>query len=396
MGRTGVLQDIRKMRFEEIYGRYRQKRLSSAEASDLLGVTERTFLRWRGRYEEEGLEGLSDGRLGRVSPRRAPAAEADRIERLYRERYQGWTVKHFHERAVERHDLDYGYTWTKSVLYSRGAVTPARKRSAHRKARPRKPMRGMLVHQDGSRHAWLAGRPPLDLIVTLDDATSEILSAFLIEEEGTLSSFRGLAEVIGRHGLFCVLYTDRGSHYFHTPKAGEKVDPHRPTQVGRALRQLGIRHIAAYSPEARGRSERLFGTLQDRLVKELADAGITGIEAANRFLAEVYIPRHNARFAVDPEQPESAFVPCAGTAVEEVLCWQEDRVVGRDNTVRFDSLVLQLPPDPARHHWVRATVQVRRYIDGRMALFYGPRPIARYDPDGQLVGRTKATKSEAA
>ena len=254
MGRTAVLQDIRMMRFEEIYGRYRQRRLSCAEASDLLGVTERTFLRWRVRYEEEGLEGLCDGRLGRVSPRRAPAAEAERIERLYRERYQGWTVKHFHERAVERHDLDYGYTWTKSVLYSRGAVTPARKRSAHRKARPRKPMRGMLVHQDGSRHAWLAGRPPLDLIVTLDDATSEILSAFLVEEEGTLSTFRGLAEVIGRHGLFCALYTDRGSHYFHTPKAGEKVDPHRLTQVGRALRQLGIRHIPAYSPEARGRS----------------------------------------------------------------------------------------------------------------------------------------------
>jgi transposase len=384
MTRTVVLQDVRRMRFEDVYSRYRRGRLSCSEAADLLGITDRTFRRWRGRYEAEGVEGLADGRVGRASPRRAPLSEADRIEGLYRERYQGWTVKHFHERACERHGLAYGYTWTKSVLYARGAVAPARRRSAHRKARPRKPMAGMMLHQDGSSHAWLAGQPACDLIVTLDDASSAILSAFLVEQEGTASSFRGLAEVIARHGLFCSLYTDRGSHYFYTPKAGEPVDRSRSTEVGRALAELGIRHIAAYSPEARGRSERGFATLQDRLTKELADAGITDMAAANRFLAEDYIPRHNARFAVAPELPDSAFVPYAGQ-LDEVLCWKQDRVVGRDNTVRIDTLVLQLPPDPARHHWVRATVEVRRYQDHSFALFHGPRRIARYDKAGRWI-----------
>jgi len=241
----------------------------------------------------------------------------------------------------------------------------------------------MMLHQDGSRFAWLDGQPQLDLIVTMDDATSTIYSAFLVEEEGTWSSLQGIRDVISRHGLFCALYTDRGSHYFYTPVAGEKVSKTVLTQVGRALRGLDIRHIGAYSPEARGRSERMFGTLQDRLVKELADAGIETIEAANRFIAETYLPAHNRAFMVEAAEPGTALVPWTRADLDEVLCQQEDRVVDHDNTVSFERLKLQLEPSPLRRHFVRVTVKVRRYADASIGVFYGPRCIGRYGPDGK-------------
>jgi transposase len=386
MGRTGVLQEIRMQRFEEIHDRYSKGRLSAAEAAEWLGVSERTFRRQRARYDEEGLSGLLDRRLGKVSPHRIGADEVDRVLDLYRTRYTGWTVKHFHERLVEKHGLTRSYGWTKSVLHAAGLVRPAVKRSAHRKKRPRRPVPGLMLHQDGSQHLWLATlEHPIDLIVTLDDATSQIYSAFFVEEEGTDSSFRALLDVFQAHGLPCSLYTDRGSHYFHTPEAGGKVDKTTLTQVGRALAQLGIEHIPAYSPEARGRSERMFGTLQGRLVHELADAGITTIAAANRFLAEDYLSRHNARFAVEASEPGSAFVTVSGVDLAEILCHQEERVVGRDNTVRFEGLVLQIPPSSWRPHFVKATVRVHRYPDGRLAIFHGPRCIARYDATGALL-----------
>jgi transposase len=386
MVRAEVLQEVRKMRFEEILSGHKAGRLSAFEAAQCLGCSERTFRRRRARFEAEGYDGLLDRRIGKVSPHRIAADEVERIVSLYRNRYAGWTVKHFHERAREKHGLTASYGWTKSVLHASGLVRPAPKRSAHRKKRPRKPLPGMMLHQDGSRHRWVPGLDQqLDLVVTLDDATSEVYSAFLVAEEGTASTFRALAEVIGRRGLFCSLYTDRGSHYFTTPAAGGKVAKEQPTQVGRALAQLGIRHIAAYSPEARGRSERLFGTLQDRLPKELADAGIATIEAANRYIAEVYLPAHNSRFQVDPAEPGSAFVPWVGGDLEEILCHQEDRVVGNDNTVRFERMTLQIPPSPLRPHYVKATVQVRRYLDDTLALFHGPRCLARYAADASAI-----------
>lgn len=371
------------MKFAEVYDRHRQGRLSGSEAAEWLGVSERTFRRLRCRYDAEGPVGLLDRRLGKVSPHRIGADEVERVVDLYRERYGGWTVKHFHERARERHGVTASYGWTKSVLHASGLVRPAAKRSAHRKRRPRKPLPGLMLHQDGSRHLWLPalGRQ-VDLIATLDDATSELYSAFLVEEEGTASTFRALAEVIDRQGLFCQLYTDRGSHYFHTPKAGQPVSRTTLTQVGRALAQLGIRHIGAYSPEARGRSERLFATLQDRLVKELADAGIETMAAANRFIAETYLPAHNRRFAVEAAEPGTALLPWSGGDLAEILCHQEDRIVGNDNTVTWGKLRLQIEPSPLRHHFVKATVQVRRYCDDTIALFFGHRCIGRYQPDG--------------
>jgi transposase len=374
------------MRFEGLLDRHERGELSQIEAAEMLGISERSFRRWRGRLREEGPEGLRDRRLGKPSSRRAAEAEIARMLGLYRERYADHTVKHFHEQLAKRHDYKLGYTVTKVHLHRAGLVAPAARRSAHRKKRPRRPLAGMLLHQDASRFAWLPGDArQRDLVVTLDDATSAIYSAFLVEEEGTASSFLGLGQVVERHGLFCALYTDRGSHYFHTPEAGGKVDKSKLTQVGRALAQLGIEHIAAYSPEARGRSERAFRTLQDRLPKELRLAGIGGIEAANRWLAEVYIPEHNARFAVAPEQPGSAFVADRAGAWREILCIQDERRVGNDNTVKWRRLCLQLPPSRLRPHFVKATVRVHEYPDRTLAVFLGPHRLADYDANGTAI-----------
>ena len=300
MRRTEALQGVRMAVFLNILNRWESAELNQEEAAELLGVSERTFRRWTRRYEEEGEAGLLDRRLGKASGKRVPVDRAEEVERLYRERYPGFTVKHFHEHLVKDHGFGWGYTWTKLHLQWMGVVGKAPRKGAHRRKRERRPLPGMMLHQDGSRHAWLEGQAPLDLIVTMDDATGTIYSAFLVEEEGTASTFRALKEVFGKHGLPMSLYTDRGAHYFHTPKAGGEIDRGHPTQVGRALEQLGVEHIGAYSPQARGRSERAFGTLQDRLVKELGLAGITDIEAANAFIRDVYLPAYNACFAVDP------------------------------------------------------------------------------------------------
>lgn len=374
------------MKFETVRHRWTGGQLDQAEAAEILGVSERTFRRWYRRHEEEGLEGLNDRRLGKPSPKRVPAGWARRVEQLYLERYQDFTAKHFHEHLVRDHGFGWSYTWTRTFLQQRRLLPLTARKGVHRKKRPRRPLPGMLLHQDGSRHAWMPGcEQQFDLIATMDDATSELYSAFLVEEEGTQSSFQGLREVIAGHGLFCALYTDRGGHYFHTPAAGERVDRDQLTQLGRALAQLGIEHIPAYSPEARGRSERLFGTLQDRLPKELRLAGIADIDAANRFLAEVYLPAHNARFAVEPEQPGSAFVPDVAGVWRDILCVQEDRIVGNDNTVRYRRLILQLPQNSLRPHFVKARVRVHEYPDGSLAVFHGPRCLARYDDQGALI-----------
>lgn len=377
------------MRFEALLGRHESGELSQAEAGEMLGVTERTFRRWRDRWQEAGAEGLVDRRIGRVSGRRAGVAEIELMLGLYVERYSDFTVKHFHEQLVKRHGYKLGYTVTRLCLQSAGLVRAAPRRSAHRKKRARRPLPGMMLHQDASRFAWLGGDVQHDLVVTLDDATSAIYSAFLVAEEGTASTLRGLGEVIGRHGLFCELYTDRGSHYFYTPKAGEAVSRRQPTQVGRALAQLGIGHIAAYSPEARGRSERAFRTLQDRLPKELRLAGITTVEAANAWLAEHYLAQHNVAFAVAPEQEGTAFVPDRMGAWRDALCIQEERRVGNDNTVVWHRLRLQIPPGPLRSHYVRAMVRVHEYPDGRLAIYHGPHRLAGYTAAGMLIEPTQ-------
>ena len=397
MNRTTWLQDRRMKKFRDVLSRWQRKELSAMEAGEILGCSERQFRRYRGRYEEDGVDGLLDRRLGKASAKRVPVDEVAWLLEQYRSQYLGWNVKHFHEQLQKRPSFRWGYTWVKTQLQTAGLVERAKKRGVHRRKRPRKPCVGMMLHQDGSRFAWLAGEPDLDLIVTMDDATSEVYSAFLVEEEGTASSFRALLEVFTNKGLPGSLYTDRGSHYFFTPKAGEEVDKDRLTQVGRALKQLGIEHIPAYSPEARGRSERMFGTLQDRLAKELELAGMRDIEGANRFIRDVYLPAHNARFAKLPALPESAFVAVVDTArIRDALCVQEERVVARDNTVSFGRIRLQLPESRLRPHYVKARVRVHEYPDGTLAVFHGPRPIARYTAAGHLTEGGKVTLKTAA
>src|SRR3970040_1034675 len=308
MKRTEVLQEVRRMRFEEAYEGWKKGRLTQEEVARLLGVCDRTFRRYLNRYDEKGMEGLVDQRLGQVSHRSAPVDEAVALSDLYSNRYRGFTAKHFYSWYVREHSGVRSYTWVKKTLQAKGLIQKVSRKGQHRKQRPRAPYTGMMMHQDGSRHEWVPGKI-WDLIVTMDAATSEHYSMFFVDEEGTQSSFQGIHDVISKNGVFASLYTDRGSHYWHTPEAGGKVDKGNLTQFGRAMRQLGIEMIPAYSPEARGRSDRAFSTHQDRLVKELRAAGIEDMERANNYIRTVYMPAHNVEFAVSPTEPKSVFVP---------------------------------------------------------------------------------------
>ena len=371
------------MRFEEAYGGWWSRRLTQEEAARLLGVCERTFRRYIERYEEAGLEGLIDKRLEQVSHRRAPVDEVVRLVDRYRSRHPGWSAKHYYA-WYRREGGRRSYTWVKSRLQEAGLVPKAAQRGAHRKRRERSPWPGMLLHQDGSTHEWVAGRY-WDLIVTMDDATNEHYSMFFVEEEGTRSSFQGVREVIDVHGLFSALYTDRGSHYWITPEAGGKVDKVHLTRFGRAMKQPGIAMIPAYSPEARGRSERAFATHQGRLPKELVLAGIRDLAAANRYLREVYRPAFNREFAQPAMETGSAFVPFPGGNPDDILCEQYERTVGKDNCVPFEGRVLQIPADRYRCHYVKVKVRVHRYPDGSLAVFHGPRCLERYGARGRRL-----------
>jgi hypothetical protein len=372
------------MRFEEAYTGWQAGRLTQEEAARILGVCERSFRRYAQRYESGGLEALVDKRLSQLSHRRAPVDEVMQVVDLYRARYAGWNVRHFHSWYMREHTGTRSYSWVKNTLQGAGAVKRAKGRGKHRKRRERAPLPGMMVHQDGSTHQWVAG-VYWDLIVTMDDATGEHLSMFFVAQEGTTSSFHALGQTIAAKGLFATLYTDRGSHYFLTPEAGGKVDKVQLTQVGRALAQLGIHHQGAYSPEARGRSERAFGTHQQRLPRELALAGISDMAQANRYLEQVYRPAYNAQFAVPATEPGSAFVPYIGPNLADILCEQFERTVGKDNCVSFEALTLQIPADCYRQHYVKAKVRVHRYVDGTLAIFHGPRKLADYDTSGGLT-----------
>jgi hypothetical protein len=368
------------MRFEEAYEGWNTGRVTQAEAAMMLGMCERSFRRYLARYEAEGLQGLIDLRLEQASNRRAPVDEVMALTEQYRSQHIGWNVKHFH-RWYQRDGGARSYTWVKKRLQEAELVPKAEKRGAHRKRRERAALPGMLIHQDGSNHEWVAGQR-WDLIVTLDDATSEHYAMCFVDEEGTASSMQGVREVIAARGLFSSFYSDRGSHYWNTPEADGKVDKVNLTQFGRAMKQLGIDMIAAYSPEARGRSERAFGTHQGRLPQELALAGITRMDQANRYLWEVYMPAHNAEFAQPAMAEGSAFVSWIGGSLDDILCEQYERVVGADNCVRFENLSLQIPADRHRCNYVKTRVRVNRYANGALALFHGPRGLAYFTPQG--------------
>jgi len=380
MRRTELLQEVRKMRFEEAYRGWHKGRLTQSEAAELLGVCDRTFRRYLSRYEDEGIDGLMDKRLSRASHRRAPVDEVMEMTERYQRRHEGWSVKHFYA-WYRRDGGKRSYTWVKTRLQEAGLVKKVKGRGKHRKKRQRCPWPGMMLHQDGSPHQWVPG-VQWDLIVTMDDATSEHYSMFFVPQEGTDSSFMGIKEVIEARGLFSSLYTDRGSHYWYTPEAGGKVDKNNPTQFGRAMRQLGIEMIPAYSPQARGRSERMFRTHQDRLPRELAAAGITQIDDANRYISQVYMPAINSEFAQPAMEEGSAFVPYTGLNLDDILCEHYERVVGNDNCVSFEGIKLQIPQDGIKYHYVKVKVRVHRYPGGHLAMFHGPRCLERFDEKG--------------
>ena len=383
MRRTEFLQETKKMRFEEAYRGWGSGRLSQEEAARLLGVCARTFRRYVCRYDEGGIEGLRDRRLDKPSSRRAPVDEVMEVTSRYESKYSGWSVKHFYA-WYKRDGGQRSYNWVRGRLQDADLVKKSPGRGKHRKRRQRSPWPGMMLHQDGSTHQWVPGKY-WDLIVTMDDATNEHYSMFFVEEEGTASSFAGIKEVIESRGLFSSLYTDRASHFWSTPEAGGKVDRGQLTQFGRAMRHLGIGMIPSYSPQARGRSERMFSTHQSRLPKELALAGITEMEEANRYIRDVYLPAFNAEFKQPAQEEGSAFVEYVGGDINEVLCEQYERVVGKDNCVSFERLKLQIPADRSRLHYVKVQVRVHKYLDGRLAIFHGPRLLARYEADGRLI-----------
>lgn len=377
------LQEVRMKRFQEAYDGWQESRLTQEEAARILGVSERTFRRYVERYDDGGMEALHDQRITRASHRRAPVDEVMTLTERYRARHTDWSARHFHT-WYKRDGGTRSYTWVKTRLQEARLIKKAPRRGAHRKRRERAPLPGMILHQDGSTHEWVPGQM-WDLIVTMDDATSEHYSMLFVDEEGTKSSLQGIGEVIRTKGLFSSLYTDRGTHYWHTPEAGGKVDKNNPTQFGRAMAQLNIGMIPAYSPEARGRSERAFRTHQDRLPKELAFYTITGMDEANRYLRQTYLPAHNAEFCQPPLEEGAAFVEWVGANLDDFLCEQFDRVVGRDNCVSFEGRKLQIPPDRHRCHYIKAAVKVHRYLDDTLAIFHGPRKLANYDENGILI-----------
>lgn len=379
-----TLQEIRIMKFKRVYTGWKTKTMTQEQAAEILGVSARTFRRYINRYTDDGLDGLYDKRIIKASHRRAPVDEVFDVCKLYQERYSDFNVKHFYRWYEDKHDGQRSYTWVKNTLQNKGLVQKGCKKGQHRIKRERSPYPGMMIHQDGSTHEWVPGKM-WDLIVTMDDATNEHYSMFFVQEEGTASSFQGVREVIEAHGLFSTFYSDRGSHYWYTPNAGGKVDKIRLTQFGRAMAHLNIKMIAAYSPQARGRSERMFSTHQERLVKELAAAGITDMKKANHYIKETYMPNFNDEFSKPAPEKGDVFVPWAGEDIKDILCEQYERTVNNDNCVSYKGIILQIPANQYRCHYVKAKVKVNLYDDGCMAVFHGPRKLATYGKKGDLL-----------
>ena len=379
----------RAMKVQDVMLQAMAKKITWWQAAEILGISDRHMRRCRERYEEEGYNGLFDRRCGKASSRRVPVATVEKVFALYREKYFDLNVQHFHEKLQAEHGIELSYTWVKQALQGAGLVARERKRGVHRKRRERRPLPGMLLHIDGSRHQWFQDERWYDLIVILDDATSEIYYAQLVEEESTVTVMAGLQEVVEGKGVFCALYSDRGSHFWRTPKVGGKVDYHCRTQVGRALHELGVQMIPAYSPQARGRSERNFGTWQGRLPQELRLRNLGTLEAANQFLREHYVAEFNGRFQVAPAQRGSAFVPCRSRDLKRIFSLQFERTVNRDNTVSFQNLWLQIERVNWRATLAGCQVLVHQHLDGTLSLTHGPHCLGRYTAQGTALAPTK-------
>jgi transposase len=368
----------RMMKAQEVILKAAAGKLKWWEAAEIMGVTDRTMRRWRERLQEHGYSGLWDYRKRKPSPKRVPMQTVEQVLQLYREKYFDFNVQHFHEKLRQVHGIELSYTWVKTALQTAGLVKRRKKPGSHRKRRPRRALPGMMLHIDGSDHAWFQDQRRHELIVILDDATSEIYYAQLVEAESTRTVMAALRHVIESKGLFCSLYSDRAGHFFVTPKRGERVDPSRPTQVGRALQELGIKMIPAYSPQARGRMERSYGTWQGRLPQELRLRGIHDLERANEFLRCEYIAEFNAKFTVRAAQKGSAFVRSRRSDLDWIFSVQHERTVNQDNTISVENRVFQLEKTRWRNTLAGQTVMVHEHLDGRISIRYGPHVIAQY------------------
>jgi transposase len=372
-----VRETERMMKLQDVILKAMAKSLTWVEAAEIAGMSVRNMQRMRQRYQEDGYNGLFDQRRGKRSIHRIPMETAERVLALYRDQYFDLNVRHFHEKLKEVEGIRLSYSWVKQALQGAGLVARKKKRGPHRRRRPRRPLPGMLLHIDGSKHRWFQDDRYYDLLVILDDATSKIYYAQLVEEESTRTVMTALREVIEREGLFCALYSDRASHFFVTPKTGEPVDKSRLTQVGRALKELGVQMIPAYSPQARGRSERSFGTWQSRLPQELRLAAIPTVEAANRFLRERYVDEFNARFTVKAAERGTAFRRCGRSDLDWIFAIQTDRVVSKDNTVAIRDQWWQLDKTRWRHSLAGQTVTIHQHLDGTVSIRYGPHVVGR-------------------
>ena len=366
-------------------------RLKWHQAASILGISDRQMRRIKQLYEQQGFSGVQDRRGQRPRRKRIPVEVVDQVLTLRRAYYADFSIAHFHEFLIHKHGLTLSEKWTRLLLQKAGLADKAPARGKYRRHRERRPMRGMLLHLDASMHAWLEGQPPQDLMAVLDDADGRLLYARLVPQESTMTSLQAIRDVVVRYGRFCELYTDRGSHFCNTTRAEAGPDAVQNGHVPRALKALGIRHIRARSPQARGRSERAFRTIQGRLPQELRLQGITDYTDANHYLQTVFMPTFNDNFTVEPAQPESAFTRLNGLNVDLPLSVQYERVVRPDNTISFRGARLQLPSSSKRIHFVRCPVTVHEFTDGTLGISYMGHILARYDQDGCDITRTPTT-----
>lgn len=380
----------RMMKVQEELMRAIDHEITWIQAAEILGCTTRSLRRWKLRYRTYGMRGLVDGRTrGHRSPRWISPQDVEPLLRLYRERYRGFNVRHFCSIAGREHGLVWSYSFVRQALQAAGLVRKRRPRGRHFMRRPPRPCLGELLHVDGSHHAWLALRPGERqcLVAVVDDATRRLLYAQLSERETTEAVMAALYQVFTQHGLPQALYTDRAGWAVHPLSAGERGVPRPPTQVGRALERLGIEHILAYSPQARGRGERVNRTLQDRLVNELRVAQVRSLASANRYIQARFLALYNAELARPPADPTRAFVTAGGAPLDQILCHEELRHVAKDNTVVLGGVRLQIAKQPGRATCAGLMVVVRRHLDGAHSVWRGPRCWGRFDAQGRAAQR---------
>jgi len=387
----------RAMKVQEVILRAMSGKLQWWQAAEILGISCRSMRRLKLRFQHQGYDGLFDRRRRRPSPRKVPLETVQQVLRLYEQQYRGFNVAHFCDQLRQHHGIHLSYQWIKTALQGAGLVAPRAKRGRHHQRRARRPLRGMMLYVDGSTHCWIPALRPaqFDLVAVIDDATSDCYYAQLVPEESTASVMVALRQVIEEHGLFCSLYTDRGSHFFHTPKAGGPVDKSRLTEIGRALAQLGIEHIPSYCPEGRGRMERFFGSWQGRLPQELGRAGVRTIGEANQYIRQRFLPWHRRHWTEPSQESGHAFVPCGNADLEAIFCIQNERTVAADNTVTVGGLRLQIAPQSTRWSYAKCRVKVCQHLNGRWSVRYGPHVLGWYESDGQSVNRRRGEKQAA-